>query len=189
MKLIKALGYTSLFFLLTAARCNKDKEPIDQLPAETQEGKGTFGCLIDGKIFIPKKGSFTGTPPLISYYQHLTPGDSGYVFSISAADLSISDNVKGITVGAGGLKIYQGQSIVLTSGDKIGEGRGQYTGESRYTQDYYYTNNNGLTGILHIKMFDEALQIVSGTFYFNATNSLGDTVRVTEGRFDLKYTR
>lgn len=180
-KTIKALCYTCLFFVLTAANCRKE------LPPETQEGKGTFGCLINGEVFKPK-GVLLGSPSLTCYYQQLSPGDSGYVFSISAADLSVSDNVKAVILGVGSLKLRQGQAIVLANGVNIGEGRGQYTGESRYTRDYYKTTPN-VTGVMNIERFDEALQIVSGTFWFNAVNSTGEEVKVTNGRFDLKYTR
>ncbi|WP_345073973.1 hypothetical protein [Hymenobacter fastidiosus] len=39
--------------LLSAAACKKETE-VDALPKATQEGKHTFGCLVDGKAFVPK---------------------------------------------------------------------------------------------------------------------------------------
>ena len=54
-----------LFITLTANKCKKDKtpeNPVDQLPPETQIGANTFGCLVNGKVYIPKGFSGTGTP-------------------------------------------------------------------------------------------------------------------------------
>ncbi len=36
--------------MLTAASCKKNKTE-EQLPPETHEGKFTFGCKVDGKIY------------------------------------------------------------------------------------------------------------------------------------------
>lgn len=35
------------------------------------------------------------------------------------------------------------------------------------------------------KKFDETNNIASGAFWFNAVNLTGDTVKVTDGRFDM----
>jgi hypothetical protein len=52
-----------------------------------------------------------------------------------------------------------------------------------------FLTNDIVTGELNLKKFDEVNQIASGTFWFNAVNDVGDTVKVTEGRFDVKFTR
>ena len=59
-----------------------------------------------------------------------------------------------------------------------------------YVVDYppYYTNST-YTGELYLSKFDTIQQIASGTFYFTAIKSAGDTVKVTNGRFDMHYTR
>lgn len=44
-------------------------------------------------------------------------------------------------------------------------------------------------GILTVKKLDTINQIISGTFWFTAVNSNGDTVKITDGRFDVYYTR
>ena len=42
--------------LINAAGCSDDdpnsQEPIDQLPAATQDGKNTFGCLVNGEAWV-----------------------------------------------------------------------------------------------------------------------------------------
>ena len=60
--------YLSLGFMLFASmKCKKDETGISSLPPATQEGKGTFGCLVNGASFTPKGSSFGG-PVLSSYY-------------------------------------------------------------------------------------------------------------------------
>ena len=52
-----------IFFLLLsfiAISCSKDNSietPADQLPPITTTGANTAGCIINGKILIPKNGS------------------------------------------------------------------------------------------------------------------------------------
>jgi hypothetical protein len=169
------------FLSLTAIQCSKDK-----LPPETQDGNNTIGCLVNGQVFKPK-GSFLSSG-YQCYYQQLFAGDSGLVFLVSGADLSNSSNIKGISIGISGVKITQGLQIPLTDGTQIGNGRGQYIGGNVQYEYIYYTTKI-LTGMMYIKKFDEINNIAAGTFWFTAVNSFGDTARVTEGRFDVKFTR
>ena len=59
---------------LLALKCNKDPEPpiepIDQLPPATQTGENTFGCLVDGEVWLPR-GSFN-FPAIASSYSNGT---------------------------------------------------------------------------------------------------------------------
>ncbi len=49
---------TILIFLFAAcsifASCKKDKTQEDSLPPATQTGANTFGCYINGKLYVPK---------------------------------------------------------------------------------------------------------------------------------------
>ncbi|MEO6837649.1 MAG: hypothetical protein ABI185_04635 [Ginsengibacter sp.] len=72
---------SSLFFItLTGSKCKKDKpiNPVDQLPPATQSGANTFGCLIDGKVFLPKGPSLG--PILQCAYQYLNTTSSVGIF-------------------------------------------------------------------------------------------------------------
>ena len=55
---MKKLTLILLFTIpLLALKCNNDPEPndpIDQLPPITQTGENTFGCLVDGEVWLPK---------------------------------------------------------------------------------------------------------------------------------------
>lgn len=45
-----------LLFACSISGCKKDKAPLESLPAATQEGKNTLGCLVDGRAFARKQG-------------------------------------------------------------------------------------------------------------------------------------
>jgi hypothetical protein len=50
-----------------------------------------------------------------------------------------------------------------------------------------YTNSN-FNGEINITKFDTQNQIVSGTFWMNLQHPItGDTVKITEGRFDTRF--
>lgn len=55
---MKHLLFITLFFsfmsLLTASGCKKNKlSELDKLPPATQTGANTFGCLVNGKAYLP----------------------------------------------------------------------------------------------------------------------------------------
>jgi hypothetical protein len=187
---MKQLLLYSLSCVLLSSSCKKQKpvNPIDQLPAATQEGKNTFGCLVNGKAFLPKGPSLS--PILSCYYQYLnTSSSKGYFFGLSASDRSNPDNFSTIGIFTDSLKVFESSIISLTQKSIAGKAYGQYgiyvIGSS---SKIFYTNSIS-TGQLRITKLDSLNQIVSGTFWFNAVNSNGDTFKVTDGRFDVHYTR
>ena len=57
--------------LFTLSCCSKDNNTVDdKLPPITQTGANTAGCIINGKVLIPKNGvsSFAGTPYGLEFY-------------------------------------------------------------------------------------------------------------------------
>ena len=46
-----------LALLLLFIGCSSDSNPEDGLPPATQTGANTFGCLIDGKLLVPRSGN------------------------------------------------------------------------------------------------------------------------------------
>ena len=61
----------SIWLWLLAISCffaSCKKERADTLPPATQTGTGTFGCKINGRVYIPKGSSSTGAPnPKVQY--------------------------------------------------------------------------------------------------------------------------
>lgn len=185
---------SSLFFItLTASKCKKDKmptNPVDQLPPETQIGANTFGCLVDGKIFLPKGPSLG--PILQCAYQYLNTNYSkGYFFQLSATEKGSGAGgceLFSISLGTDSLQVFQGQIYQLVDYAKS-NAAAQYSNFYDCGQFVNYNTSNQTIGQLSLKKFDEVNQIASGTFWFNAVSKNGDTVHVTDGRFDMQFTK
>lgn len=181
----------SLFFItLTASKCKKDKTPVDpvsQLPPETQTGANTFGCLIDGKVFVPKGTPFGG-PSLKCAYQYLNDAYSkGFYFQLSASHNYSTQNLEGIGIFTENLEITE-RIYDLEDSFQDGKAYGLYLKfeESRRIKEY---TKSSLPGQLIITKFDEINQTVSGTFWFSVVVNPGDTIKITDGRFDMKFTK
>jgi len=177
-----------LLMLITAISCSSCKkstpDPVSQLPPETQTGANTFGCLINGVAFKPK-GSLFGPPSLQCAYQYL---NGGYYFQLSASNNS-NDNSVGIFTYS--LRIRENSSYALTDAYIINTAFGQYSHITQ--QNYQYArpaySNKLYPGNLTITKYDSINQIVSGSFWFNVIDSISrDTIKITNGRFDMHYT-
>lgn len=184
MRQLLTLLTFSTFIILTASQCRKNKpiNPVDNLPPETQTGANTFGCLVDGNVFLPKGDPFGG-PIKKAQYQFVN-GKQG--FGISAKN-SNSTLVKGVGIQGDSVSINVG-TYNLADYNTNGILSGSYAEFQFGNINDFYTNTIN-RGQLIIKKFDTVNQIVSGTFWFDAKNSSGQIVQIREGRFDLPYVR
>lgn len=167
------LFFSSLFL---NSRCKKDNEP--QLPPETTIGAMTFGCKIDGKVFVPK-GSYAG-PDISAQYLYLGPGPGGgWYLNIGAANRV--DNPK-ISIGiiTDSLRLIEGSLYELKrmKGYAYGDCLSDIT---------FLRMNAGDLGNLFVTKHDTIQRILSGRFSFTASRSTGEKVNITEGRFDIRY--
>jgi len=120
------ISLASLLFFLSANSCkkHKDVDPLSQLPPETQTGANTFGCVVNGKAFLPKGPSIS--PILFCYYQFLNnSSDHGYFFGLAGSDKSNSDDVWGIGLYTDSLQIHTGSFNLINNGK--GNFFGKYT--------------------------------------------------------------
>ncbi len=173
-----------LILLLHSCRGHDDlpRNPIDELPPETHTGAQTFGCLIDGRAFTPQGGGFGGPDRGSSFQFIYNDGDSYYQFQVfgihnSNPFESININLKLSDID----DLYVGNSYPLTTFENGGVGR-YFTGG----QDDYKTSNLH-TGSITITHYDYDNRIVSGTFEFDVEVD-GEIVKITDGRFDMKFT-
>ena len=52
----KLLLYAALLTLTQCSQCKKnDPTPLAQLPPATQTGANTFGCLVNGQVWLPNQ--------------------------------------------------------------------------------------------------------------------------------------
>jgi hypothetical protein len=177
-----------LLAALLLAGCRKSNvDPIDQLPPATQEGKFTFGCLVNGKAYLPK-GAGLGGPVLSAYYQHLnTSTAQGYFFNV-AAKRDNKNSKEGIAINGNGLALKEGEKYVLRNSPDEGEIFAEYVIFLDGHMNAFETRGP-FQGELHITRFDQDRQIVAGTFWFDAVNDRGEKVEVRQGRFDMLYSQ
>ena len=191
MKQLNILTASFLALLLfTFSQCKKNKtiNPVDELPPETQTGANTFGCLLNGQLFIPEGGGLSG-PSLSCIYQLLLSGTpSGYTFALSATNKKDVSSITTIGFGFDSVKISIGLYNLTHRVNGSGAGVVNLYTNTSPNGDLYSTNTM-FQGQLNLKKFDTVNQIASGTFWFDATNSQGKKVEVREGRFDVRYTQ
>jgi hypothetical protein len=186
MKLIRSIALPIFSLIILSSSCKKHVvKPVDQLsllPPATQTGARTIGCLVNGQAFVPANRSIIEGPAMQCNYIFL---NGGYYFLVSFNNV-VNNLAKGVKVETDSLAIAQGQTYKLgTSANGSADGEYFLLG----TSNKDYITNDALSGSLTITKLDAVNQIVSGTFYFKAINAPGDTVSVTNGRFDMLYTR
>ena len=193
---------TTLFFLFLAlSSCSKNNDtpqtPQDQLPQITTIGANTAGCIINGKVLIPKNGinGISGYPiyGLVTYAgpNFSSPDFNDYyaikIMNLKDKGLNYSVYVHLNNINAGAINYTVGQS------------NGEYFIDGPNTPHIIVQefNNNIFTGklflsiasygIIKINRFDYPNHIISGTFnctLYNKDNT-AETISVSDGRFDI----
>ena len=173
-----------LLTTFTLSCCDKDdgkqKTELEKLPPATQTGAQTFGCLIDGKAFVPPK---FGTNSPNAFYQFV---NGKYFLGISA---SVNSNfLKSIGIGSDAINIVENSTYNFLQENQDNPAfYAKYLLGGGIYGDYSTTNIN--SGTIKITRFDSVNFIISGTFNFTAKEIYtGEIVEITNGRFDMQYT-
>jgi hypothetical protein len=172
------LLFTSLFLLLLSVpRCKKDHF---HLPPETTTGANTFGCKVNGKVFVPRDGR--GRPGLFCQYVYLGEGGGGgWFLNIPATDWK-DNNLQAIDITTDSLFVTENNTYPFKRRAK-GFANAAYSYGSKY-----YEISQTDTGQLEITKNDPSQRILSGRFWFNGTDKeTGEKIEVREGRFDIVY--
>ena len=173
-------NYTSFcaFLLSTVLLSSCERGP--ELTPLTQEGKNTFSCKVNGEVWIPNGRSdlVVSIKALSGGFFRNLPTDSTRIWiSAVKGDNEIHLYLKEVKAGT--------QYFNLPT-PKIG-----YTfnpenyAEFRESRTKGFSTNAQYTGSATLLRADTLTGIISGTFEFTAGISTGETVRVTEGRFDI----
>jgi hypothetical protein len=197
--------FSAILLLLVFLPQCKDKLPeplpfVETMPPETQEGKNTFGCYVNGELWVPRMAISNPSP------YHSTKPRASYNFERNGGTFTV--NARRRIEDAG---IWQ--SIVINIPQNF-TGEGEYLLNNKYvgmrndgrggvgrlinriTFCTYYTDSIH-TGKLTITRLDTAAGIIAGTFYFTALGYYEgpdpdhprhcDTIQVTDGRFDIRW--
>jgi len=165
--------------LVLPAGCGKHEPPIDPcpshnstttLPPATQCGANTFGCLVNGKVWVPEKvNSHPHTKKL-----HADWHDGTFVVYGSKV---VDDQYVGLVW----LRV---EDSLATEGTYALNNWTPGLGRFEDTLCSYQTDTSW-GGQLTITKFDRSNYIISGTFEFTVVATGCDTIQITEGRFDV----
>ena len=156
----------------------KREEP---LPLYTQSGQNTLGCLINGKSYIPDGGgSWSGIKPV-----------NGGLFAVRDAPYTIGIFIRTYAKDKQRIAIFLNDyklgphllnSTTPTMPASLDpKDYGLYESGSGET----YVTSSKYTGVVTITKADTVSGIVAGSFSFKAANSTGQTVSISQGRFDV----
>ncbi|HEX7847916.1 MAG TPA: DUF6252 family protein [Chitinophagaceae bacterium] len=175
-KLFTPLSFIALLLLLVSGNCKKEKQPEPDnpygLPNATQTGENIFACRVNGQKWISDKGVF-----------HNRGGVTNDTLATSA-----DRNENGFEL------------IVLIVKGNAAQGASYGFSDTTKALAEFRTNNlcgiqtgsvyryYSLTGSINIAKLDLPNKIISGTFNFNAARiDCNDTLKITDGRFDMRY--
>jgi hypothetical protein len=149
----------------------KPEKDLAKLPTETQEGKNTIGCLLNGQVWQNHGGGWFNPDYKASYFK------------------------KNISVG-GSMNTEQDYQSLTLQLNNVFKGIGNYKlGNDSTTRvvcinsktNCNYDEGTFTMGNLEITKFDTIKHIVCGRFNFTLIKVDCDTIRATDGRFDIKY--
>lgn len=187
----------TMIILLTGCTKTDTTTQQDTLPTITQVGANTAGCIINGKVLIPKNGSqsFGGSPA----YGLTIGGGLNFNAPIVGDDYFYIriQNLKDI--GGDGIYIHFNDMTQGIGNYFVGQSNGQYfaygpnnpqiianTYDGVNIGKTYYSGPN--SGTINVTRFDYPNGIYSGTFnctLYNKDNP-SEKIQVTDGRFDIK---
>jgi len=159
-----------LTFLLAIffASCNED-QLVDTtvMPEETTTGKNTFGCLVNGWLYVGGRYS--------DLYGTFSPQPSIYfVYNKSTNKMNVEVKVKDKGEGY--------EYLAFTINEPVENEQCTFT-DARWL-DKSSLNDNSIelgSGTVKITKFNENEKIISGRFYSNENKP------ITHGRFDVQY--
>ncbi len=170
-----------LLLCFSFAQCRKDKDnQKDELPPITQTGANTFGCLVNGKVFIPKGYNGTGTPnPKVRF----DVGLNGLPYlQIESEQLNYDHKSEGYIIVSFANITATGIYDLPTFNFLIGWEKVLH---NCFTPAFDSSLNKLGSGI--ITRYDKVDRIISGTFDCKFKGQNCDTVYITQGRFDFKF--
>ncbi len=179
-------------WLLAAALATtgcKKKDPEPELPPATQTGANTFGCRLNGELWLPG-GYRNGAGRELKftlYFPYKGQFKGEFALNASRQNDRVDDEVQ----------------LALNAVDHVGSyaldtdaapypwalpwlDQGMYN-SSKPTKGSYITST-AHTGTLTVTRLDTVAHVIAGTFSFTAKEIGGTkTFSVTDGRFDINY--
>lgn len=184
-----------LFALTSCSKDNNNNTTQDQLPPITTIGANTAGCIINGKVLVPKNGasSFVGTPYGLEFYagNNFWPNKDDY-WQLKIANNEDTNNNFGIVLWIKNLSSGNENYILNQSNGELNDD-GPLSNQiianikTNGVNKTYWSSIN--SGVIQITRSDLAIgtSIYSGTFSCKLYNKDNKTeiIEVKDGRFDI----
>lgn len=188
MKMKKIFYILPIALLFVAC---KDDEPVetvepDVMPAATTVGANTFGCNVDGKLWVAKNADTDSAEVVVDGTYDKGTGD----FYLTAVRQDLShNNFERIKIYGSG--IFQTPDLPLTYIMTVEHNKvyGYLDFNPAAGGCGHYYHNPSAPGALTITKVDTIAQIVSGSFQMDLINNDCDPsgISITDGVFDLNY--
>lgn len=191
-KIYFKLWFLFLLFSMFSCSPNDDDGTSSELPEITSEGAYTFGCLINGQVFLPRNGEWclncgSSLPWRLTYNKDVEQ----YHFGIWASN-NINGDVR-ISINLNldeplEERVYELSESYVASIDKIKPNATGciYRKISGEEINSCFETTIDVTGSIEISEINESERYIAGVFEFQAINGEGEIVNFTDGRFDLE---
>lgn len=173
------MKYINLILILVLFSCEKK-----DLPEPTQTGKNTFGMLVNGVKWLPYLAESTPIEgsPINLYYDK-----SRCLLFIHATNQKNKEQIFLYAHGIARIGNYLFSYRNDISLDSLFTCADSTRFEMNNNCSNSYNLKDSLQSVLILTKLDTVNKIVSGTFSLKLYNSLGTTVDITDGRFDVAY--
>jgi hypothetical protein len=182
--------WLALLVLIASLSCSISCSKQILLPPETQTGAGTFACLINGQVWTYKDPTefFTLKPATYWEYDPKVKGGRLLMDGLRYDDDSKLIDRTGLSVDS---LLFKKEIILDSNIEPEGIGVCYRKGQTSDCNDYCPSLNLKIfpyrQGKITITKFDQQLRIIAGKFYCTILKSGCDTLKITEGRFDIKF--
>jgi hypothetical protein len=175
-----------LVLIATLTQCSSCKENVNpDLPPETQTGAGTFACRVNGQVWIYKDPTdiFSSKPTTTLEYD---PNNKSGSLDLGCLRYDNDSKLIDYLVIYADSLLLKKERIILAKSESVGIRFYPQKGKC----SAYSTTDNGsyANGRLLIIKLDDKARIISGRFDCSIYQpDCGDTLKITEGRFDFKF--
>ena len=177
---MKNLLLVCIIAIFCFAKCKKENTDSIGLPTATQEGKNTFGFLLNGQVWIPQGNN--GTANLSLYYDATFQGG---VFNISAYRNLSNSNGNRQSIVMYGDSIQSTGKILLPNKNRFG--LTFWDEAARCTYDTFDSTTRIIGGFFEIKKLDKINKIFSCEFEIKFIKQVCTEIQISQGRFDMKF--
>lgn len=158
-----------------------DGSYLNTLPELSSEGRGIAGCLLDGEVWVPYSGIYYGHDPTldsIKVVYNTTNANPPRVLLHLVKRFSNECDTVAQSIYISAIKVETGEKTPIANSYVCfyDAARGGLCERDLDTESYIQVLN-----------LNKNSKTISGRFAFNAVNWRGDTIRITEGRFDTRY--